>query len=1312
MKKMYYSFVALVLTVLGAINVSAGERIALTADMVYSYDGFGADAQKVEQLSTATCILEQADGCPFGDTGCNAWVDLGDYAKLYIEMEGCDADGTPNGSNPRVFINRLETEGQFNSNKDNAKCLVVPNDGTWAEDFYTMEKDGDRIKLVVNLIKVKKEFGFVHLHSVKGSAWNTKVILYSIEAEKADPKQQVGWTNLINNSDMEGDDNSSFFTKVAKGDPLPSEIQDGIGNGNSRGIMIAATAKETDPWDNQFWFRFNEILPAGTKYRVSFDYRADTATGNISTQAHAEPSDYIHHEMLGDFAFGTDWATFSKEGEVTSQQAGPNSGGGLFQSIAFNLNDFADANNYYFDNIKFEIYKFGTTVTYYKDVIKFDFGFGTNIPELVAATGQPRLIYPDDCATVTVDGEEYDIESIEAFADGRFFIFLEDRIDGDESEVIVTFNNPTDPAFQLIYADGENKGKPVANYDDAADYDEDMDDVFPYTYANPVMISADPEPGSFNLPNSIKEFKVTFDKNVNCEKLVATINNQPLTVSPATGHATEITLTRTSEGDLSTGAYSIHLTKVFPEVITSEKDFTDTIYVVNVGVVEPDPDDVYESVMPDYFTATNGGGIPEGWYMVYDGEQRFTAQNYGSGANMKTYSDGGEFTRGFYTRTNNNTADQCIVEYGNMEGYELPLKGGKSYTIHYNGMNWKGDTWTKFEILNENDEVLFTQVDKNTGTVNGGQNVVVSGSNSVDIPFTPEADGNYRLKWTPAANANGDLGGGMVEILLANPSVVHEPNIPGLKYTKLLNASLENAKNVRAANGDERYAGEAYNTLDAAIQKYEAEMPGYTAPSKYEEAAKVLDNAAKALNDHRALCDEYDKQIKKAIDVVRQNRENKFAGHKLYAEVSEVVDKYNGSSEWRNVADTIADPTAENWQLFYSYDVLMEDAALQPAIDELTGIANTATLLFTEGVSAPENANGGKGTGVAVLVDRLRLGADALVNLIAPDKKDSAAVAAAEALPDVVAARNALIDSDPIAEKLQLLLKQQLFTRITTPGDPVFDVVTDTLTGDDNYQSYDMSVFVKAPNIYKQQDNLDFNAENVPGWTTPEGFNAPGLTVGWGSTGSNEAIPVDVMFQTWGGSYRVEQTVTDLPAGIYTVKVAFGERDNGNVNSHMENSFAYARTSETVLPDAGESDIDAELRDLYFAAWGEGKGIGQAFPFCSNDGQTVTMTNIPVADGILTIGVNAADGSHTFFNEVRLYINLPYEGFDYASELATVNEMIESGIESKTVAPAKVRALELYDLNGRRIVSASRGIAIVKKYMSDGTVRIEKVIKK
>ena len=65
---------------------------------------------------------------------------------------------------------------------------------------------------------------------------------------------------------------------------------------------------------------------------------------------------------------------------------------------------------------------------------------------------------------------------------------------------------------------------------------------------------------------------------------------------------------------------------------------------------------------------------------------------------------------------------------------------------------------------------------------------------------------------------------------------------------------------------------------------------------------------------------------------------------------------------------------------------------------------------------------------------------------------------------------------------------------------------------------------------------------------------------------------------------------------------------------------------------------------------------------------------------------------------------------DYAALYA---DAAAAGIETLEGTPAaKVRAIELFDLNGRRVAKAQKGLTIVKKVMSDGSVKTEKVIVK
>ena len=1255
MRKTYQLLVAFVVGLLCTTTAAAAERVALTADMFYTYDGWGVDAVQGAQFTDAVYLIEEPASTVFGDPSCNAGINLAGYSKLYIKARG-ESDGT----NPRIFINRTSDNGQFNSNRESSQCLVIPNAGTWAEEYYTVQDD----LYVIDLKKIGKDWGFIRLHSVKGPTYNTNAILYSVEAEKAGV--QVGWTNLVTNGDMEGDDVSSFYSKEDGGSPYPSIITDGVGVNGSRGIQVHSAAGQTNDWDAQFWINLPEILTPGTKYRVSMDIRS-SIDGTADTQAHADPSDYIHYEMIGSPTFTTDWQTYKYEGEITQTQYGPNGQGNYMHSIAFNLSkDKANDVDYFFDNISFEVYKYGTLVEYYMDVVKIDFGFDTNIPELVKNSRKSRLLFPNDCCKVTSNGQEMEILTVEGFADGRFYIFTEEALE-DGATIEVTFNNPTDPAYHLVYTKGP--GGDVNNYSGEATLNEDVatEDAYSYIFVRPVVIDTDPENGSFNLPNSIKEFKVLFDKATDLAKLKATINGKALTVSPNTGAAEEVTLVRQDSGDLPTGEYTIKITNILAEEPLVPDDFGDYTFVINVGKVNADPNDVPKELLPaEYFANTANNGIPEGFVVTFGEEVRTSENSYGSGPRLFNFGEGGDFTKGLYFR-------EGYAEYGSVENHALVLEAGKKYDIRFNTAAWKDNgAWCRFEILDQNDEAVVSQMVNNAPNVNGST-AAVNGSTYTQLRYVPAVTGNYRMRWT-ATNANGN--GGFYEVLLGNPGVRYIPNVVGVEETQLLNTALENAKAVRDANSGDRFSGPAYDALVAAIAKYEAEGPSYTAPSAYKNAAAALDAAAQAMRDHRSLIDTYDPLPQRAVEIVDNNAEKKFARTEFYAQLKAAAEKYATKT-----TETVVDSETG---LEIVVDVvkvkeLKDDAELQAAIDELRDLVNTTGLLFTEGESKTSD------TGIKVLAERLRLGAEGLKQLGVPAEDNL-----------VQAAYNALSDDDALAESIKNRMKLELYNKLQDPANTLFEPVLDPLTEEYSTPTYDLTVFVKNPNIYKQQGNMNFTPENVPGWTTPEGYSAPGLSCGWGSSQGTDLIAEDCMFQTWGSSYRVEQTITDLPAGVYQLRAGFGERQNEDeAPNALDDTYFYVKTSDCPDEDVTER-IDATR-------------IGQAFPYATEGSLgSLGITDVVVTDGIVTLGVNACSGSHTFLSDVRLYICGAASGVDYK---ALYDEVL-SGIDETKASNVKVRAIQLFDLNGRQVSSAQRGVTIVRKYMSDGTVRTEKVMKK
>ncbi|MCR5679520.1 MAG: hypothetical protein K6G08_04830, partial [Prevotella sp.] len=486
----------------------------------------------------------------------------------------------------------------------------------------------------------------------------------------------------------------------------------------------------------------------------------------------------------------------------------------------------------------------------------------------------------------------------------------------------------------------------------------------------------------------------------------------------------------------------------------------------------------------------------------------------------------------------------------------------------------------------------------------------------------------------------------------------------------------------------ERYAGEEFTALDAAIAKYEAEMENYTNPSSYTNAVESLDELSTAMKEHGQLCNDYDTQIKGGIDVVRQssspldngkpNTKYKFSKLPLFGELTAVVNKYHGTSEWRNVADTIADPTAEQWQLFYEFDQLTEKDALITAIQELKDIVAATSNHFTSGVSATGDC------GTKVLVDRIRRGYETLAKLGVPEDDDL-----------YMEAFNAISDDDELAEAIKNRIKTIVYGDLSKAEPELFAVVVDPETLEETSPAYDMSVFFKNPNTYALQVKDGFSEENTPGWDRPIGNG--GVTTMWvGGTPRNIAgLAEDIAFTTYQSATRFEQTVYDLPAGIYTVTLdaaSWADEDTTD-------GFVFAKTSET--PEVGEGY--EEDRDVNFAATVDVIYYGQ---YQGHHDQV--MENIVVTDGQLTLGANFPSTSQWMFDQIKaVNITSAATGVDYA---ALYNEAVE-GIDG-TVSEPVVRHIELYDLNGRRITSARPGIVLVKKYMNNGTVRTEKVVKK
>ena len=107
-------------------------------------------------------------------------------------------------------------------------------------------------------------------------------------------------------------------------------------------IKAHATARQSDVWDNQMWLVPGSFT-SGASYVFTADVRADKPA-YASTQIHKAPGSYVG-DGIGNINFTTEWKTIVLSGKF----------GNAGQSIALNLSEFADENNYYFDNVSLKI---------------------------------------------------------------------------------------------------------------------------------------------------------------------------------------------------------------------------------------------------------------------------------------------------------------------------------------------------------------------------------------------------------------------------------------------------------------------------------------------------------------------------------------------------------------------------------------------------------------------------------------------------------------------------------------------------------------------------------------------------------------------------------------------------------------------------------------------------------------------------------------------------------------------------------------------------------------------------------------------
>lgn len=217
-------------------------------------------------------------------------------------------------------------------------------------DDVVLKADGSEANLLVNSSFDEDDI----------SHWTTVSwmgLSYGVE-ELGESGSTVWFESIITNGDAEGEDVSCFYaTEDGKGGPYAAPIgETGTGaDGVGRAFIVKSADNPAEDHCTQFFVKANTVLKEGDICKLSFKYKADKAAGSDS-QTHKKPGEYIFYDAGVSVNFTTQWQKFEKEFTVTEQMV-TNEGVQPFQTIAWNLAKFKEANTYYFDDIEFGIQK-------------------------------------------------------------------------------------------------------------------------------------------------------------------------------------------------------------------------------------------------------------------------------------------------------------------------------------------------------------------------------------------------------------------------------------------------------------------------------------------------------------------------------------------------------------------------------------------------------------------------------------------------------------------------------------------------------------------------------------------------------------------------------------------------------------------------------------------------------------------------------------------------------------------------------------------------------------------------------------------
>lgn len=393
-------------------------------------------------------------------------------------------------------------------------------------------------------------------------------------------------------------------------------------------------------------------------------------------------------------------------------------------------------------------------VNFAYEAIRVDFGYATNIKDLVKQNPLGRVIMPEGCASVKLNGADVPVAAVELQSDGYMYIFLDGvTFDNPETDKVeIAFKNPADESYQVKYAGTLAPEGAVPDFtDNTGEYLAEVENAISWAYSEPALVSTLPVDGSFALDETLDEVSFTFDKPVKTttaygDPLKVKLNGSEDLVLKTTDESgegvTTLTFGRQDGKAFTKGNYSITL-----EGIASTKDIE--AYKTFALNFETGTVNLAQTIYTDLFTHLLEGaanGQPTGWTIMFGGEKDLTGgtpkDDNGSGCRnmISTGSDGNSYTAFYLCDRDNAEGKITYMQYGDKEDARITLPAGN----------------IEFSIMAIGHEAATRTLEFRLEDMNGNEVAYKSGTTSVQAEnfTTIQAAGAITVKFNNPTEQN------------------------------------------------------------------------------------------------------------------------------------------------------------------------------------------------------------------------------------------------------------------------------------------------------------------------------------------------------------------------------------------------------------------------------------------------------------------------------------------------------------------------------------------------------------------------------